>query len=95
MGDKEHTIQELERMAVLGPVRLGRDLNYPEFNLVRGDPRIHALRSGVAGTVGPEPNLSQTDKHRTALHPYFFKPRVTIAVIERSLVYKSNSQHRA
>jgi hypothetical protein len=31
-------------MANLGPVRLGRDLNYPEFALVRDDPRVKALR---------------------------------------------------
>jgi TolB-like protein/Tfp pilus assembly protein PilF len=44
IGDKERTLQALERMAVLGPVRLGRDLTYPEFNLVRGDPRLKVLR---------------------------------------------------
>ena len=47
MGDKERTLQALERMAVLGPVRLGRDLTYPEFALVRGDPRLKALRKKV------------------------------------------------
>ena len=44
LGDKERTLDALERMAVLGPVRLGRDLTYPEFNLVRGEPRLKALR---------------------------------------------------
>jgi len=47
IGDKERTLKALERMAVLGPVRLGRDLNYPEFDLVRGDSRVKALREKV------------------------------------------------
>jgi hypothetical protein len=34
-------------MVNLGPVRLGRDLTYPEFTLVRGDPRVKALRKKV------------------------------------------------
>ena len=47
LGDKERTVQELERMAVLGPVRLGRDLTYQEFDLVRGDLRVKGLRKKV------------------------------------------------
>jgi hypothetical protein len=47
LGDKEHTVTQLERMVDLGPVRLGRDLTYPEFALVRGDPRVKALRKKV------------------------------------------------
>ena len=47
MGDIERTLQALERMAELGPVRLDRDVTYPEFNLVRGDPRVKALRQKV------------------------------------------------
>jgi hypothetical protein len=47
IGDKERTLQALERMAVLGPVRLGRDLTYSEFDLVRGDPRLKVLRKKV------------------------------------------------
>jgi hypothetical protein len=47
IGDKEHAIQALERMAILGPVRLGRDLNYPEFQLNRDDLRVQALRKKV------------------------------------------------
>ena len=38
LGDKEQTLVQLERMVNLGPVRLGRNLTYPEFTLVRGDP---------------------------------------------------------
>ena len=44
LGDKQRTLDALERMAILGPVRLGRDLTYPEFDLVRGDARLKALR---------------------------------------------------
>jgi hypothetical protein len=47
LGDKEQTVAQLERMANLGRVRLGRDLTYPEFALVRGDPRMAALREKV------------------------------------------------
>jgi TolB-like protein/Flp pilus assembly protein TadD len=47
LGDKERTLDALERMAIFGPVRLGRDLTYPEFDLVRGDPRLKALRKKV------------------------------------------------
>ena len=47
LGDKEQTVEQLEGMANLGPVRLGRDLTYPEFAFVRGDPRVKALRKKV------------------------------------------------
>ena len=47
LGDKDRTLQALERMASFGPVRLGRDLTYPEFALVSGDPRVKALRKKV------------------------------------------------
>jgi len=47
LGDKDHTIQALQRMAALGPVRLGRDLSYPEFDSVRDDPRLKTLRQAV------------------------------------------------
>jgi hypothetical protein len=40
-------VAQLERMVDLGPVRLGRNLTYPEFALVRGDPRVKALRKKV------------------------------------------------
>jgi tetratricopeptide (TPR) repeat protein len=47
LGDKDKTVERLEGMANLGPVRLGRDLTYPEFALVRGDLRVKALRKKV------------------------------------------------
>jgi hypothetical protein len=36
-----------EVMVNLGLVRLGRDLTYPEFALVRSDPRVKARRKKV------------------------------------------------
>jgi hypothetical protein len=47
LGDKDRTLDALERMAPLGPFRIGRALAWPEFSLVRGDPRVKALRKRV------------------------------------------------
>jgi adenylate cyclase len=47
LGDKERTLEALDRMTILGPVRVGRDLNFPELDLIRGDPRLKALRKKV------------------------------------------------
>ena len=47
LGDRNRTLDALERMAMLGPVRIGRALTFPEFAFVRGDPRIEALRKNV------------------------------------------------
>jgi serine/threonine-protein kinase len=47
LGDRDRTVERLAHMADLGPVRLGRDLTCPEFALVRGDPRVKALRKNV------------------------------------------------
>jgi hypothetical protein len=47
LGDKNRTLDALERMAALGPVRLGLTLSNPEFAFVRGDPRVNALREKV------------------------------------------------
>ena len=47
LGDKDRTIDRLERLADLGPVRLGLELTCPEFALVRGDSRVKALRKRV------------------------------------------------
>jgi TolB-like protein len=47
LGDRDRTLDGLERMAVLGPVRIGRALTFPEFAFVRGDPRVRALRKKV------------------------------------------------
>jgi TolB-like protein len=47
LGDKQRTLEALDRMAILGPVRVGRELAFPEFAFVRDDPRIDALRKRV------------------------------------------------
>jgi len=47
LGDKDRTLEALDRMSGLGAARIGRDLNSPEFALLRGDPRVKALRKRV------------------------------------------------
>jgi serine/threonine-protein kinase len=47
LGDKDRTLEALDRVAGLGAARIGRALNSPEFALLRGDPRVKALRKKV------------------------------------------------
>ena len=47
LGDKDRTLEALERMAPTGPFRVGRALTFPELALLRGDPRVKALRKKV------------------------------------------------
>ena len=48
LGDKDRTFEALDRAVPLGPVRMGRDvLISPGFALLRGDPRLKALRRKV------------------------------------------------
>jgi len=47
LGDKERTLEALDRMAVVGPVRMGWILGLPELALLRGDPRLKILRQRV------------------------------------------------
>jgi TolB-like protein len=47
LGDKDRTLEALERMAPTGPFRVGRALNRRELALVLGDPRVKALRKKV------------------------------------------------
>jgi Flp pilus assembly protein TadD len=47
LGDKERTLEALDRMTVLGPLRIGRTLTFSELALVRGDPRLKAIRRKV------------------------------------------------
>jgi tetratricopeptide (TPR) repeat protein len=47
LGDKDRTLEALDRLAANGAVRVGRALNSPEFALLRGDPRVTALRKKI------------------------------------------------
>jgi len=47
LGEKERVFETLSRMTELGPARVGRALTLPELALVRGDPRMKALRKQV------------------------------------------------
>ena len=47
LGDKDRTVEALDRMTTLGALRVGRTLNYPELALLQGDPRLKALRKKV------------------------------------------------
>ena len=47
LGDKDRTLQALDRVAGLGAARIGQALNSPEFALLRGDPRVTVLRKKV------------------------------------------------
>jgi tetratricopeptide (TPR) repeat protein len=47
LGDKERALEALDRMAVVGPVRMGSILSLPELALLRGDPRWIAPRKKV------------------------------------------------
>jgi TolB-like protein/Tfp pilus assembly protein PilF len=47
LGDKERALEALDRMAAVGPVRMGSILSLPELALLRGDPRLKALRRKV------------------------------------------------
>ncbi|MCC6392652.1 MAG: hypothetical protein IT167_18780 [Bryobacterales bacterium] len=44
LGDRVRTLDALDRASALGPGRIGRLLNYPEMTLIRGDPRLGAIR---------------------------------------------------
>lgn len=45
--DKDRTVEQLQRMSDIGPVRMGFTLNAPEFAFLQGDPRLKALRKQV------------------------------------------------
>ena len=47
LGDKERTLEALDRIAEVGPVRMGAILSNPELALLRGDPRLKVLRKKV------------------------------------------------
>ena len=47
LGDKDRTLEALDRLSAVGPVRMGSILTLPELALLRGDPRLKALRKKV------------------------------------------------
>ena len=47
LGDKDGIFEALDRAASAGPFRIGRALAFPEFAMLRGDPRVKALRKKV------------------------------------------------
>ncbi len=47
LGDKDRTLEALDRMAALGAQRVGLYLNYPELALLRGDPRLKVFHKQV------------------------------------------------
>jgi TolB-like protein/tetratricopeptide (TPR) repeat protein len=47
LGDKDRTLEALDRAVQLGGARIGRALNSPEFAVLRGDPRVKALKKKV------------------------------------------------
>ena len=48
MGDKDRTFEALNRAAAAGPFRMGRELVVGrEYDLIRKDPRLAALRKRV------------------------------------------------
>ena len=51
IGDKDRTFEALDRAAAAGPIRIGWILNAQKFALLRGDPRLKALRKKVAKEI--------------------------------------------
>ncbi|MGD1097040.1 MAG: hypothetical protein ABSB35_34255 [Bryobacteraceae bacterium] len=47
LGDKDRVFQALDLATTGGPFRIGRILAWPELSLLRGDPRVKALRKKV------------------------------------------------
>jgi TolB-like protein/Tfp pilus assembly protein PilF len=47
LGDKDRTFEALDRAASAGPVRMGRLLRFQGYSMLRGDPRMKALRKKV------------------------------------------------
>jgi hypothetical protein len=47
LGDRERTLAALDRMAKLGPQRVGVYVNYPELGFLRDDSRLKALEKKV------------------------------------------------
>jgi TolB-like protein/Flp pilus assembly protein TadD len=47
LGDKDRTLEALDRATTAGPLRIGRALTWPELSLLHGDPRVKVIRKKV------------------------------------------------
>jgi TolB-like protein len=47
LGDRERALEAMERSTVAGPVRVGRQLMWPELLLIHNEPRMKSLRRKV------------------------------------------------
>ena len=47
LGDKDRCFEALERATIAGPGRMGWALGFPEYAMLRGDPRVRMLRTRV------------------------------------------------
>ena len=47
LGEKDRTFEILNGITAMGPTRIGRDLTAPEFDILRGDPRLTAIRTRI------------------------------------------------
>ena len=53
LGDKDRCIEALERAVIAGPGRLGWALGFPEYAVLKGDPRLTKLRASVGLPASP------------------------------------------
>lgn len=47
LGDKDRTLEALDRVTVMGPIRMGCEIASPEYAFVRGDSQLKAVRNKV------------------------------------------------
>jgi TolB-like protein/DNA-binding winged helix-turn-helix (wHTH) protein len=47
LGDRDRALEALNRMAAVGPQRIGQFLSYPELAILRDDPRLKAFRRKI------------------------------------------------
>ena len=47
LGDRERAIRALEQTIPVGPFRIGREMETPEFAALRPDPRVKSIRKKV------------------------------------------------
>jgi hypothetical protein len=47
LGDRDRALEALNRMAAVGPQRIGQFLSYPELAILRDDPRLKTFRRQI------------------------------------------------